>query len=324
MNSQTLVTLVVPMYNAGRDIARCLASLTAQTHAALDIVVVDDASTDGCAQLAQDFAQADPRVRVLRHERNRGTMAADRTGYEAARGDYLLFVGSDDTLPPDAIATLVGAAQASGADLVCANLDRLLPNGRYADASRAALPYGDSTEGLYHALATGHLSHSLCDKLFARRLFAPAYETVEHITHATDLILFYQIVPQVRKAVVIPDVVYHWTLNYRSVSWDGDLRHIRERTQGLAFADRVLSAYPSLDRDRIRFMERALSWNEAFGLPRAQVQDVLRACGMAQYLSLPYLMAHLPPADAANILAHRAWRAMKRVGKAMRISLCRR
>lgn len=100
------VTVIVPVYNAGPYLERCLASVAAQTHLDVQCVLVDDGSTDDSAATAERFLAAyggPVDFRLLRHECNRGQSAARNTGIRAATGDYLYFLDSDDEIFPDTL-----------------------------------------------------------------------------------------------------------------------------------------------------------------------------------------------------------------------------
>ena len=101
--SSPIVTILTPAYNAERFICRCLDSLLAQTYTNLQIIVIDDCSTDTTRLLANDYAQRDSRIIVMQTERNSGASAARNTGLAAAKGEYITEVDADDWLAPDAI-----------------------------------------------------------------------------------------------------------------------------------------------------------------------------------------------------------------------------
>jgi glycosyltransferase involved in cell wall biosynthesis len=102
MQDGELISVVIPAYDRERSIARAIAAVLAQTYPAIEIVVVDDASTDGTA--ARVEAIGDPRVRLVRHGKNRGAAAARNTGVEAARGAFIAFQDSDDDWLPEKLA----------------------------------------------------------------------------------------------------------------------------------------------------------------------------------------------------------------------------
>ncbi|MFI5932822.1 CDP-glycerol glycerophosphotransferase family protein [Actinoplanes sp. NPDC051494] len=123
-----VLSVVVPIYNVEPYLAECLGSLAGQYRGALEVIMVDDGSTDGSAAIAERFAAEDPRFRLLSKE-NAGLGAARNTGTAAATGEYLMFVDSDDVLAPYAAELLVGSLEKTGSDFACANVLRLTTRG---------------------------------------------------------------------------------------------------------------------------------------------------------------------------------------------------
>lgn len=124
--------MIVPIHNVAPYLSECLTSLATQTMPALDVVLVDDGSTDGSADLARGFAARDPRFRYVRQP-NAGLSAARNTGvaHTAPGTEYLAFTDSDDVLAPHAYARLVASLDASGSDFASGNVWRLDPDGRH-------------------------------------------------------------------------------------------------------------------------------------------------------------------------------------------------
>lgn len=114
------VSVIVPVYNTKRYLPQCLDSICSQTIEELEIICVDDGSTDGSGELLDGYALRDPRVRVL-HRPNRGYGAAMNAGLEAARGEYIGIVESDDCIQPQMYETLCRAAAENDLDLVKAD-----------------------------------------------------------------------------------------------------------------------------------------------------------------------------------------------------------
>ena len=115
-----LISLIVPVYNVKNYLRDCLDSLLAQTYPNFEIVVVDDASTDGSGKIVRRYAERYPSIRVVSHDRNRGLAAARNTGIAAARGEYIAFVDSDDYVSSNYLSGLYGNAAAQRADIsVC-------------------------------------------------------------------------------------------------------------------------------------------------------------------------------------------------------------
>lgn len=95
-----LISIIVPVYNVKDYVEKCLDSICGQTYKNLEIVVVDDGSTDGSGEICDTYAQKDPRVKVI-HRENRGVSAVRNEGLDIALGEYIGFVDGDDWIDSD-------------------------------------------------------------------------------------------------------------------------------------------------------------------------------------------------------------------------------
>lgn len=111
-----LVSIILPVYNRKDLLPDCMASIFAQTHQELQIILIDDGSTDGTAELCRDYAARDPRVMVLSGTHS-GVSAARNLGLDAATGKYLFFLDSDDAIHPALIETLCQAMERTEATM---------------------------------------------------------------------------------------------------------------------------------------------------------------------------------------------------------------
>ncbi|MGH3023383.1 MAG: CDP-glycerol glycerophosphotransferase family protein [Gaiellaceae bacterium] len=118
------VSVVVPMYNVAPYLEECLESLAQQTMADLEVVIVDDGSTDASPEIAERFAARDPRFRLV-HQANAGLGAARNTGARHATGEFLAFVDSDDLVTRHAYELLLGALDHTGSDIASGSARRL-------------------------------------------------------------------------------------------------------------------------------------------------------------------------------------------------------
>ena len=143
--TRPLVSVVVPVYNVEAYIDVCLASVRGQTYPNLDIVLVEDCSTDGTVARL-DAHLADERVRLIRHTTNGGLSKARNTGIEAARGEYVLFVDSDDVVAEGLVEACVDAATSTGADVVAFDCVPF-QDGAPVDLAARALPRPEPIEG---------------------------------------------------------------------------------------------------------------------------------------------------------------------------------
>ena len=125
---EQLVTVVIPVYNVEAYLDRCVRSVTGQTYRHLEIILVDDGSTDGCPALCDQWAARDDRVRVI-HKENAGAGYARNSGLDRACGEYLLFVDSDDYIASDTVALCVTEAELTKADMVLFGRNNVAPDG---------------------------------------------------------------------------------------------------------------------------------------------------------------------------------------------------
>lgn len=124
-----IVTVVLPVYNVERYLDRCVASVVGQTWKELEILLVDDGSTDGCPAKCDAWAGKDPRIRVI-HKRNEGLGMARNTGIENAAGEYICFFDSDDYIAPDTIETALETARQQEAEVVVFGFTSVKCDGR--------------------------------------------------------------------------------------------------------------------------------------------------------------------------------------------------
>lgn len=114
----SLISVIVPVYNVQQYLSQCVESILAQTYQRLEIILVDDGSTDGSGRLCDDFAQKDGRIKVL-HVTNGGPAKARNIGIDCATGEYIVFVDSDDYVSENWLDVLSRGMQ-SGFGLFCA------------------------------------------------------------------------------------------------------------------------------------------------------------------------------------------------------------
>lgn len=118
MNQTPLISVVIPMYNAEKFIAKCLEHLIHQTYQNLEIIIVDDGSRDNSIAVCRQYAQQDSRIRIITQE-NAGPSVASNTGMDAAQGDYVHFHDHDDFVNLDYFERMANAAVATNADILC-------------------------------------------------------------------------------------------------------------------------------------------------------------------------------------------------------------
>lgn len=116
--AHALVSIIMPVFNDAEWVSRALQSCIDQTHGAIEVIVVDDASTDNTVEIVNEFAQSDPRIILISLENNLSALTARRVGIDAAHGEYIMFLDGDDELVSTACETVVSKAHETRADLV--------------------------------------------------------------------------------------------------------------------------------------------------------------------------------------------------------------
>jgi CDP-glycerol glycerophosphotransferase len=237
------ISVVVPFYNNGEDLDDCLESIAAQTFTDLEVIMVDDGSTDSGPQIAQRWAAADPRFTLIRSQGG-GPGGARNRGVEQARGEYLAFVDADDMLPAHAYEVLVHTLESSGSDFVSGAVNRIGTEGVNPSALHARAIKGRRIRT--HVTRAPELLYdiSVWNKLFRRSfwdangLYYPekmVWEDIQLMTRAHVL----------AKAVdVIPDYIYYWRERQAgelSITQNRtDIQNLRDRITALLAIDGFL------------------------------------------------------------------------------------
>lgn len=117
MNLRNKVSIIIPLYNSEKYIKECVESCRKQSYKNIEIIVIDDGSTDGGGKIADDIAKSDSRISIV-HTKNRGVSVARNTGLREVKGEYVCFVDADDTLEPKFIDTMMKFVRQYDADYV--------------------------------------------------------------------------------------------------------------------------------------------------------------------------------------------------------------
>lgn len=130
-----LISVIVPVYNVEKYLRQCLDSILAQTYKELEVVMVDDGSTDSCGDICEEYAAKHENFKVI-HKENAGLGFARNTGLEHITGEYVVFVDSDDYLDPTLIETLYSSLVRDGVDVCKSGYRRITDDGKIV-ASRS-------------------------------------------------------------------------------------------------------------------------------------------------------------------------------------------
>lgn len=128
-NSTPLVSIIIPIYNVENYLEQCIISVVHQTYKNLEIILVNDGSPDNSGKICDNFALMDKRIKVI-HKMNGGLSSARNAGIDIAKGEYLGFVDSDDTIEPFMYEKLMTAIKRDGTDLAVCAINYVFENGK--------------------------------------------------------------------------------------------------------------------------------------------------------------------------------------------------
>ncbi len=240
------ISVVVPFFNNGDVLGDCLHSIANQTFTDLEVIMVDDGSTDNGGEVARKWAESDPRFTLV-HSQHGGPGGARNRGVEQARGEFLAFVDGDDMLPAHAYEVLLHTLESSGSDFVSGAVNRISTEGIHPSALHARAIKGRRIGT--HVTKAPELLYdiSVWNKLFRRSfwdahgLYYPeqmVWEDLQLMTRAHVL----------AKAVdVIPDYIYYWrerAAGALSITQNRtDIQNLRDRITALLAIDGFLRSH---------------------------------------------------------------------------------
>lgn len=216
-HANTLVSIIVPVFNVKPYLVRCVDSLLAQTYSNLEIILVDDGSTDGSGRICDLYANSDPRVRVI-HKGNGGVSSARNKGIEVCKGQFVSFVDSDDWVASDFIGVLMSNLATFDADISSCGIQRVSGerDSNVVQSRRAPGPsVMGNVEATKGAIMDTWLFFSVCNRLYKRSLIdATRFST--RMTFAEDQ--YFNFCTYFRARYSVHDPVARYFYAYRPTS----------------------------------------------------------------------------------------------------------
>ena len=226
-----LISVIVPVYNSEKYLEKCIKSICNQTYKELEIILVDDGSTDSSPVICDNLAMIDDRIKVI-HKSNGGSTSARNAGLNVSRGEYIGFVDSDDWIEPKMYETLLDVCLENNAQIAVGNY--CIERGEITEYVNLCIPQGiyshsDSEKTIVNNLfyaADGRskgISPALWDKLFLRDLlFDYQFKVDERTKYAEDDICVYSCLLDAERVVFLESVFYH----YKNFQFYLNLSHI--------------------------------------------------------------------------------------------------
>lgn len=211
-----LISIIVPVYNVERYVQQCVTSIMNQTYKKLQIILVDDGSTDGSGKKCDELALIDERIEVI-HKKNGGLSDARNAGIDCAMGTFIGFVDSDDYIEEDMYEVLYNAIIRSEADFAsCGYYEEYIDK---AEIKRCCseVKVLDRTSAYTELFSReGSLGCSSCGKLFNRRLFDNM--RYKKGIQSEDLELIYRIIDKSNRVTCVNAIKYHYVHRENSIT----------------------------------------------------------------------------------------------------------
>lgn len=233
MYSANKVSIVIPVYNTAEYLPECIDSIRRQTLKEIEIICVDDGSTDGSSDILDEYALRDDRIRVI-HKDNGGPASARKEGLRAANGQYIGFVDSDDWIEEDMYELLYQKAENQRVDIVTCGF---FLEGNYTTMHMDTVPQGlyageDMRELREKAIynleeKSSGLKASLCYKLFKKDLICEAqYKIPDEITMADDKMCLLTALLECNSVYVCHKALYHYRIRENSIVHSGSAEYL--------------------------------------------------------------------------------------------------
>lgn len=237
------ISVVVPVFNGARFVLASVASVLDHTRAGIELICVDDGSTDDSARLLDELALEDPRVSVIRLARNGGASTARNAGIERANGEFVFFLDADDSVPPGALDLLLSAARSTGSELAIGQLSWL----RTEDERSRPFDAPTGGEIVTTVLRDSPFLQSVpgchCCNLYGRGLLDRSgirYPT--DLTYGEDQLFQATAIAEAAKVAIVRDVVYVYH-HYRSESLTRQPPSLRNLVDDIEFHARVAQLF---------------------------------------------------------------------------------
>ena len=216
-------SVLIPVYNVENYLVECIDSVLNQTEQDFEIVLVNDGSSDNSGVICDRYSKLYPEnIRVI-HQENNGLLLTRRTGIKNAKGDYLVFLDSDDMLQKDALRCIKKVIDKYTCDMVCFNFSR----SKDFSSTTMSLPYeneeiftGDLKKMLYDVICTSSTFNNLCNKVVKKEIVDVDYDYDKYkfVKNGEDLLQLLPIVTAAKRIIYLKKAMYYYRINPNSIT----------------------------------------------------------------------------------------------------------
>lgn len=278
-----LITIIVPIYNVAVYMDRCVDSILTQTYRNLEVILVDDGSTDGSAAMCDQWAQRDSRIKVI-HQSNGGLSQARNTALDAMTGQYVTMVDGDDYIAPHFVETMLGLAGNTGADVVSSGWNLFDDGTSPKPSSDAHITTFTPAQAIDEVFYQHTLTNSACSKLYAASLWHDLRFPVGMLYE--DLAVIYDLLSLATRVVHTSEELYLY----------------RQRQEG--------SITSSFSRKRTHVLDIMERLEERVEAEAPQHLKAVRSRLLSAYFNIMLLC---PSDGSMNDVTDRCWTGIKRL-----------
>lgn len=204
-----VISVIIPIYNVEKYLEKCIKSVVNQTYSNLEIILVDDGSTDSCPKICDDWAKKDSRIIVI-HKKNGGLSSARNAALDIMQGDYVIFVDSDDWIEPDMAQSMLSYALENNADIVCSGF--FFENIDCTHTKQIVSENVFENKDIAENLLLDNIRPEVCSKLYKADLIKQ-FRFDEKIKYAEDLPFNFYLMQKANKLITTETWFYHYLLN---------------------------------------------------------------------------------------------------------------
>jgi len=242
---EKLVSIIVPVYNTETFLDECIESIQNQTYSNIEIILVDDGSTDQSGSICDRYAEKDARIHVI-HKENGGNTSARKKGLSCSHGEYIVFVDSDDRITERLVQDLKKEMEDSLSDIVISNVVRILPYGEI-EVKNMFLPgvyekTSDLIKNMFYYQQTDEpgIVPYLVAKMYKRELITRGFEEFpDNIQQAEDRAMVFWCVLHANRISFLGKCYYKYNIHENGMCGSQDERFLEKITQFYVFTKRM-------------------------------------------------------------------------------------
>lgn len=214
---ESLITVIIPIYNVEKYLKKCIDSILHQTYQTMEIILIDDESTDESGSICDEYAKKDNRIKVI-HKKNGGVSSARNAGLNNANGKYVAFIDADDYIENNMFEKMINQFEKNEKlDIVVCGTKNVDEDGNVLKTSNMKVETIDNVTFLKEILNENKINSVIWDKVFKRDLINKSRFN-EKTKISEDLEFVINIIDRINEVEIIPDILYNWLVRKDSAT----------------------------------------------------------------------------------------------------------